>query len=174
MLLLGEHGSGIANRYTRHAARMPAAEQAAIRHVRQLFDKHDKYVNRNRHAFMFFSMMRSQHMLDAQASPHSVESALHERCHRCCCRLASGDGVIRRGGEHPGRPDERLCVRKRGVDGFCRMHNCRHLPISTVASAGSAAGGSAGAKQTSRAFHATDDCAAQSNLGIRTRMDSCE
>ena len=30
-------------------ARMRAAEQAAIRQVRQLFDKHDKYANRNRH-----------------------------------------------------------------------------------------------------------------------------
>ena len=43
-----------------YTARMTAAEQAAIRQVRQLFDKHDKYVNRNRHDFMFFSMMRSQ------------------------------------------------------------------------------------------------------------------
>ena len=32
-----------------------AAEQAAIRQVLQLFDKHDKYVNRNRHDFMFFN-----------------------------------------------------------------------------------------------------------------------
>ena len=49
-----------------------AAEQAAIRQVRQLFDKHDKYVNRNRHDFMFFfAMMRSQHMFAAQASPNS-------------------------------------------------------------------------------------------------------
>ena len=39
---------------------MTAVETTAIRQVRQLFDKHDKYVNRNRHDFMLFSMMRSQ------------------------------------------------------------------------------------------------------------------
>ena len=63
--ILGMRDSGKTYRYTRHAwqrqsiplytARMTAAEQAAIRQVRQLFDKHDKYVNRNRHDFMFFN-----------------------------------------------------------------------------------------------------------------------
>ena len=48
------HDAQVSGKTDRYSARMTAAEQAAIRQVRQLFDKHDKYVNRNRHDFMLF------------------------------------------------------------------------------------------------------------------------
>ena len=65
---------------------MTAAEQAAIRQVRQLFDKHDKYVNRNRHDFMFFfnDAVASTGRFDAQASPDSVASAIQDPPHSFC------------------------------------------------------------------------------------------
>ena len=56
----------------RHSTKVSGRASRYSTSIRQLFDKHDKYVNRNRHDFMFFlAMMRSQHMFAAQASSNS-------------------------------------------------------------------------------------------------------
>ena len=85
--------SGITRRANRYSTQIAAVLACS----RPLFDKHqrynsksephDKYLTRNRHDCMFFSMMRSQHM-----SPVSLELGLQEVA-QC------GNGVIHRRGE---------------------------------------------------------------------------
>ena len=103
-LHVADRNSTSSSGITRRANRYWTQIAAVLACSRPLFDKHqrynaksephDKYVNRNRHDFMFFSMMRSQHM-----SPDSLALGLQGIANRCCRFAESGNSVIHRHGE---------------------------------------------------------------------------